>query len=673
VLGGVFGWGLKRNVIHLYQFICRHYQPGAEIYGFGFSRGAFTIRVLMGVIASQGVVKFDSEEELNWKAVQAFQAYRVEKYNRNRLTLIEPPVRLFRWIFAKVFRREIYDKNKNDEVPAIHFLGLWDTVAAYGLPIEEMTRGISLFLWPLELPDRKLSTEVTRACHALALDDERTTFHPVLWTEEDERVVTNTNGPASIRDERISQVWFVGAHANVGGGYPDDKLAHVALNWILNEAKASGLRLKEAPAADPDALVHISSSQDKDGRLYDSRSGLGGYYRYGPRDVTELCDQKFSARKFDSVRIGLPKIHVSAIERLSNGAHAYAPISFPQSYAVVEEDGRIVPSPETPAQATQRAQHQPLVWNLVWWRRIIYFATLAATFHLILFPLIYQVDKAAEFSSPWRPVSELLRLASTVLPSLAWWWLGAFAARGMEFVIGATVLGLLLWYGAKIGRRVISRMSLVWNEKPPLRGKIRSSIHAVILSLREWSVYKGIKTVGKRFLLPFASAFAIVCLPVMLLSHLFFNIFDASGFHCRESEKPYNLRPNEEREIAFGTSSFCAGTGIYLEQGYRYSITITETAPWFDGIYESGVTGFELSELPDWTSRVSMWAKQPLRRVFLRPWFRPVARIGSTGNDEYFIDPEERSGLWDPQNQKVSSVFTTSEAVSCFYMSTTRQ
>jgi uncharacterized protein (DUF2235 family) len=668
MLGGAFGWGLKRNVVHLYQFVCRHYQPGAQICGFGFSRGAFTIRVLMGLIASQGLVKFDSEEELNRRAVQAFRAYRAEKYNR--LTLIEPLVRLprtfFRWVLDKMLRREIYDKRKNIEVPAIHFLGLWDTVAAYGLPIEEMTRGVSLFLWPLELPDRKLSTKVTRACHALALDDERTTFHPVLWTEEGERVVTSTDGPASVRHERISQVWFVGAHANVGGGYPDDKLAHVALNWILNEAKASGLRLKEAPGADPDALVHIQSSQDKDGRLYDSRSGLGGYYRYGPRDVAELCDQKFSRRKFDSVRIALPKIHISALERLRNGAHVYAPISFPPRFAVVKEDGEIVASPETPAEAVQRARHQPLVWNLVWWRRIMYFATLAASLHLLLFPLIYQVDKAAEFSSPWRPVSELLRLTGTVLPGLAWWWLGAFVARPMEFVIGAIILGFFLWYGARIGRSVTSRMSSVWNSKSPQRGRIRSGIHALILWFREWSLYQGIKHLGKRYLVPLVSAVVIVYLPLALLSHLFFNVFDASGAHCQESTKPHNLSPNEEREVTFVTRSFCAATGIYLEQGYRYSITITETLPWFDGSQESGVTGFELSELPNWTSRAAMWAALPVRRVFLRPWFRPIVRIGSTGNDEYFIDPEARSGLRDPQDQKVNSVFTTRRSGELF-------
>lgn len=661
ILGGAFGWGLKRNVIHLYQFVCRHYEQGAQIYGFGFSRGAFTIRFLMGLICNQGLVTFDTEDELQAKAIQAYRAYRAEKYSR--VTLIEPLVRIprmvLRWVVDKTFRRKPYDKANNTDVPAVHFLGLWDTVAAYGLPVEEMTRGVNLFLWPLELPDRKLSAKVQRACHALALDDERTTFHPVLWTEEGERVVTGTAVAANIRDERISQVWFVGAHANVGGGYPDDRLALVALNWMMHEATASGLRFKTAPDADPDALVHVYSSQDKDGRLYDSRSGLGGYYRYGPRDLVELCDQKFSSREYDSVKIALPKIHISVLERLTNGAHVYAPIGLPGRFAVVREDGVIVAPDETTHEAAARVQQQAAVWNLVWFRRILYFVTLAASFHLLLFPLIYQIDKAAEFSSSWRPVSELLRLTSTVVPHLAWWWLGAFAARPMEFVFGTAVLAFLLWYSAKIGGTVTSVMSAVWAKAPPRRGAFKQTVHAVVFWLRELAIYKWIKFLGKRVVLPFVSAVVIVCVPLMILSHLLFNIFDASGTHCRESATPYNLKPEEKREFAFTPRTFCHASGLYLEQGYRYSITITQTSPWFDGNQDSGVTGFELSELPDRASRVVMWTLQPLRRVFLRPWFRPIARIGSTGNDEYFVDPEARTGVRDPQNARVNTVFTT--------------
>ena len=96
-------------------------------------------------------------------------------------------------------------------------------VAAYGLPIEALTRALSRWFWPLDLPTRELPEIVQRACHALSLDDERKTFHPILWNERTEpRAQPESDGKRYIRNERISQVWFAGSHANVGGGYPDD-------------------------------------------------------------------------------------------------------------------------------------------------------------------------------------------------------------------------------------------------------------------------------------------------------------------------------------------------------------------------------------------------------------------------------------------------------------------
>src|ERR1700752_4843443 len=101
-----------------------------------------------------------------------------------------------------------------------------------------MARGVSQWILPLELPDRTFNHQkIERACHALALDDERTTFHPVLWSERDEpQLKPDDDGRYWTKDERLRQVWFAGIHANVGGGYPDDSLAQVSLTWIMKEA-----------------------------------------------------------------------------------------------------------------------------------------------------------------------------------------------------------------------------------------------------------------------------------------------------------------------------------------------------------------------------------------------------------------------------------------------------
>ena len=109
--------------------------------------------------------------------------YRRERYQTN-LPLLVTLLRTLRDIITTRWNARLgyqtYHRLVSNLRPRIRFVGLWNTVAAYGLPIEEMTRGVSLWIWPLSLPDRKISDLVDRACHALSLDDERTTFHPLL-------------------------------------------------------------------------------------------------------------------------------------------------------------------------------------------------------------------------------------------------------------------------------------------------------------------------------------------------------------------------------------------------------------------------------------------------------------------------------------------------------------
>jgi uncharacterized protein (DUF2235 family) len=221
ILGGAFGFGLKRNVIDLYKFLCRNYQkanpaiPGSkddEIFAFGFSRGAFTIRVLIGLVLDQGLVRAADQAELDRLAIEAYRNYRGRHFKT--WTRIERPFRWVRDVFLRRKQTQFIAGHQN--VGSIRFLGLWDTVAAYGLPIDEMTRGVSRYLWPLELPNRQPSPKIQRACHALSLDDQRSTFHPVLWDES--KIPSPPPGPRLTSDETITQIWFAGVHANVGGG-----------------------------------------------------------------------------------------------------------------------------------------------------------------------------------------------------------------------------------------------------------------------------------------------------------------------------------------------------------------------------------------------------------------------------------------------------------------------
>lgn len=175
LLGGAFGVGLKRNVLELYQFVCRSYEKGDRIYAFGFSRGAFTIRVLVGMLTSVGIIDARGMDhavlnELSGDAYRQFRrAFRLSgtrhagggtgSRKRDRTDLIVTPLRGFRdRRIARKRRkagREIFDKKKHiAAIPDIAFVGVWDTVAAYGSPIAEITKGIDRWVWPADAARR---------------------------------------------------------------------------------------------------------------------------------------------------------------------------------------------------------------------------------------------------------------------------------------------------------------------------------------------------------------------------------------------------------------------------------------------------------------------------------------------------------------------------------------
>src|SRR5262249_34883607 len=161
----------KRNVIDIYSFCCRNYVEGDRIYGFGFSRGAFTIRVVAGLIAREGLVPYTGDEAA--LARYATDAYRDYRRRFNITGGLVRTVRGVRDLCIKAYRAvfRIPQSVERRPVPKIHFLGVWDTVDAYGGPIEEIVSAIDYWYWPLSMPDRFMSSKIHRACHALALED----------------------------------------------------------------------------------------------------------------------------------------------------------------------------------------------------------------------------------------------------------------------------------------------------------------------------------------------------------------------------------------------------------------------------------------------------------------------------------------------------------------------
>lgn len=693
LLGGAFGVGLRRNVISLYKFACRNFrQANDEIYAFGFSRGAFTIRVVIGLIVDQGLIPPGgiSETELDRQAHAAYRAYHRKHFHTNWGLIVQ---QVKSWIGKAATKPNVLPPGRN--MPTIRFLGLWDTVAAYGLPIDEMTRGVSQWLWPLEIPSHTLHPSVMRACHALSLDDERTTFHPVLWNERNEKAPTNS--PRFTKDERLSQVWFAGVHANVGGGYPDDSLAQIPLYWIIQEAKACGLTFK---AANPEAIAEIKEAQDKDGRLYDSRSGSGAYYRYGPRRISRLCNEHFSRTLNDEVYVAAPKIHESVFKRIKNNAHVYAPIGIPHNYEVVvtvpkpngvDADFRIDPLPtqnsgssslfELQSDAEARVVlERRSIWSRVYLRSLLYLATILATAVFIVFPLTGRSNVLLADRNKLAWVSDLIQAASGFLPGWASSWLVSYVQYPLMFLILAALLVALLWGSGKVAADITDRMTLLWKEAFAHSQPAPAQRPTNELNVKE-KILSGIRSSWRDYLGPALSAIAIVYFVVTIPSHWVFTAIDDAGFVC-EYSRSQNLKdiPANGILFSFDVSNPCFATGYRLGRLQRYLVWTTPIKADLDKQYQgyavvgsctahldgkllngSVVTdgrGYDTfgNEHGPTLSVVEMLRNAlllPLKRHYGQPWFQPIARYGAIGSQFDFLEPDP-----DPKFKKISEYVT---------------
>jgi uncharacterized protein (DUF2235 family) len=259
IIGGAFGYGLSRNVRDCYRFVVENYQEGDELYFFGFSRGAYTARSAVGLIRNSGILHRSNIHRIP----QAYALYRSR--------VAEP-----RGIEARLFRR-MYSY---DEV-RIHFVGVWDTVGALGIPIDGIRIPGSSRWWGFH--DTALSSWVRNAFHALAIDEQRGPFRPTLWQRQ-----------AHSTDQRLEQVWFAGVHCDVGGGYIDPSLSEIPLLWMVQRAVECDLAfqpgyftLAGGPLDLHDEQRHFGAiiAPDALGALHQSRKG---FYRLLPRHVRPL-------------------------------------------------------------------------------------------------------------------------------------------------------------------------------------------------------------------------------------------------------------------------------------------------------------------------------------------------------------------------------------------------
>ena len=406
LLGGVFGYGLKRNVLQMYAFLCRAYQEAGEngnpdrIYLFGFSRGAFTVRVLAGMLAHCGLyTAFDDERDLARVTRHNYRAF-LSRFERG-------------WAY-QVYRRlkGTSDQAKGDCHPDIEVIGVWDTVDAYGLPIDELAIIWDRFVYPIRFPDHDLARNVKRALHAVSVDDERLTFHPLLWNEGGAVQHGGEDNP------EIEQVWFPGVHSDVGGGYPESELALLSLDWMMGKVEATAANGRGLHFI-PGARGRIKAHSDWHGKQHDSRSGLAAYYRYKPRDVESLCNDPRGL-----VSIAQAKIHRSVLERIRGGFSGYAPTGLPERYTMVVSDGT-PPVYESTEERRNRREAMNGALDVVFWRRWLYGALLVATVALLAsrFFLPYQEGGACDGSACL--VDPVLSAVQSLLPGIAGGWFEA--------------------------------------------------------------------------------------------------------------------------------------------------------------------------------------------------------------------------------------------------------
>ncbi|HEU4400600.1 MAG TPA: DUF2235 domain-containing protein [Candidatus Polarisedimenticolia bacterium] len=259
--GGAFGYGLSENIKQAYRYCVENYELGDELFFFGFSRGAYTARSTVGLIRNCGMLKKEHAGRLE----EGYSLYR-------RRDSESHPKSVEAQVFRRMYAHEV----------RIKFIGVWDTVGALGIP----GGGLRMSNTWWQFHDVALSSHVDNAFQALAIDEHRKVFEPAIWQQQAHAV-----------GQSLEQVWFAGAHSNVGGGYFDSGLSDIAFQWMKGKAEGCGLAFREDYVRE---VIHPNTR----GELRDSKVGM---YSIFPDYL----------RPIGKVQGGAESVDRSAVERLN--------------------------------------------------------------------------------------------------------------------------------------------------------------------------------------------------------------------------------------------------------------------------------------------------------------------------------------------------------------------
>ena len=704
IVGGAFGYGISQNLRDLLAFVIQSYQPGAKIYLFGFSRGAFTVRVLADIICMFGIPDktilgtTDLIEEATTELLRLYKKEKSMLHSEARKLAKEKKIKLHELDEKELQGSDqVKQKSKVEEfrakyrcaegspddegnVHAIHFLGIWDTVEALGVPFEPLKR-VATYFFPLRFRNNVPSSKIKNVCHALSLDDERRAFHPLVV--EDREVPGQT----------IHQTWFPGNHCHVGGGYTRDQMAMIPLKWMLDHAKNAGLKINM------ELYDEYDSDRNSHGQLPHSRSGTNFFYCYHPRRIDDFQTK------------GPWSIHVSAFHRLGNQIQTYLPVAMVVDKSHIEKqhgidcedspqifiDGGGVPLdldqreyliPESVCTSENR-DYINAISNLhkrqIWIGTALWHLCVALAISFVLFGFLNRFSNFAPASTLFLPFSssvswpsalggvELLGLETikTFSPEFIYNYVFAGFERRPGSLLNFAVFALILILACIRNRRIVEAKTFdAWEKTEvmafyhrrrtdlePLQGAstvsilfypikvtcdlvlktlakfsnpIRSTIHQLVFQMERGFTWI-FKTKTRSYIIA-----GLLCIPLAILGYtqLSYSYVYSSVISKGEEEAirlsvttGLELQPFEHQVDDFKASDVVFSTNIQVKSGEKYNISLSQFEKdwkdWQDWNIEASPSGFKKRSK-------EKWFMQPRRDPSL-PVFQVLAKIEPNG------------------------------------------
>jgi uncharacterized protein (DUF2235 family) len=315
ILGMAVGYGLSNDIRDAYAFLMNNYREGDVVYLFGFSRGSYTARAVCSLLAMYGLIRPGNDPLVPYvvRMMMAIDKARKRKEKAARQGSSDESAIEEYFQLAKDFKAMMSCADCNP-----HFVGVWDTVSSVG--------------WldsPAKIPFTADNPYIQYGRHAIAIDEKRAFFRTNRWIPSPE---LDEHGPKNVK-----QVWFAGVHCDVGGGYPEtgSGLSKIALEWMLEEAKAAGLCVD--PGREAEVLGRIPGGRydppDPDAPMHESLKGAWKFAELIQKPHYDYNTGATESRANRGRRRTIPSgalIHESVFRR-ANGAYAES-IAIPKDH-----------------------------------------------------------------------------------------------------------------------------------------------------------------------------------------------------------------------------------------------------------------------------------------------------------------------------------------------------